>query len=129
MPQAPELSVYAARRLVAASHYAFTWPITAYLTDVLLLSRCATGRTYHDCRADAWGQFHDGHLICTSAICFAEQCGPYWCLHTASGSVYVVVTFASTIAHALAGVRRARASADSSRAALRAGWGIRTDFA
>lgn len=94
MPQAPELSVYAARRLAAAGRYVFTWPITAYLTDVLLLARCATGRTYHDCRADAWGQFHDGHRICTSAICFAEQCGPYWCLHTASGSVYVVVTFA-----------------------------------
>ncbi|MFG8476566.1 hypothetical protein ACEOTE_23875 [Pseudomonas aeruginosa] len=120
MPQAPELSVYAARRLAAAGRYVFTWPITAYLTDVLLLARCATGRTYHDCRADAWGQFHDGHLICTSAICFAEQCGPYWCLHTASGSVYVVVTFAAwdgrpSLARWLASVARGRAQTPAGR--------------
>ena len=89
------LSAYAARRLAEAYRYAFYEPVTAYLTDVVLVAACAVGRTYRHRRADIFGRFQDGHRIRTSDILQAQRCGPFWGFRTASGSWYVVVTFAA----------------------------------
>lgn len=89
------LSGYAARRLAEACRYSFDDPVTAYLTEVELIAACAMGRTYRHRRADIFGRFQDGHRIRTSDIRQAKQCGAYWSLYTATGSHYVVVTFAA----------------------------------
>lgn len=87
------LSAYATRRLSEAYRYAFAWPVTAYLTDVSLVSCSALGRTYRHRRADIFGRFHDGHRIRTSDVRQVQRCGAFWCIYTASGSRYVVATF------------------------------------
>lgn len=95
LARSPLLSAYAARRLAGAYCHSFDEPVTAYLTDVVLVAACAVGRTYCHRRADIFGRFQDGHRIRTSDILHAKQCGAYWRLYTASGSHYVVVTFAA----------------------------------
>lgn len=91
----PTLSAYAARRLAEACRHHFNVPVTAFLTEVVLVDECATGRTYRHHRADIFGKFEDGHRIYTSIILQARHDGSYWSLYTASGSHYVVVTFAA----------------------------------
>ena len=50
----------AERRLQEALGCPFTAPITAYLTDVLISSRCAVGDMHHDARPAKRGPSPDG---------------------------------------------------------------------
>ncbi|PZP22273.1 hypothetical protein [Pseudomonas kuykendallii] len=83
----------AGTRFLEAVAYPFDEPVTAYLTDAILVAGCCLGVTYRHKKADHFGRFADGHRIRTSDVKRAEQQGSFWVLYTESGSVYVVVTF------------------------------------
>lgn len=87
------LSTYAARRLAQAFDYRFSEPVTAYLTNVTIVSCCGVGVMHRHVKAEPSGRFQDGHRVRTSDILQAEQHGSYWVLRTLSGSFYVIVTF------------------------------------
>ncbi|MFI8742921.1 hypothetical protein [Stutzerimonas zhaodongensis] len=82
-----------ADRLAEAFNYAFGEPVTAYLTDAVIVSCCGFGVMHRHVKAEPSGRFQDGHRLRTSDILQAEQCGPYWILRTLSGSFYVIVSF------------------------------------
>lgn len=85
----------ASERLQEAIAYPFDEPVTAYLTEALLVAGCCVGVTHRHRKADMFGRFADGHRIRTSDVKRAERRGPFWVLHTESGSLYVIVTFHS----------------------------------
>lgn len=87
-PSANEL-----KQLEVAFAYPFDEPITAFLTRVQVIAASCIGVTHRHVRADSRGQFQDGHRIRTSDVRAAFLVGPFWCLRTFSGSLYVVVTF------------------------------------
>ncbi|MCY1555199.1 hypothetical protein D9M68_918360 [compost metagenome] len=87
------LSHYAAKRLAQAKRFAFGRPVTAYLTDARIIACAGFGVTHGHVKADLTGRFGDGHRIRTSDVRRTEQIGPFWVLHTASGSLYVIITF------------------------------------
>ncbi|WP_152993546.1 hypothetical protein [Pseudomonas aeruginosa] len=68
----------------------FSRPVTGYLTDAYIRGSSGYGITYRHVRAD---RFSDGAYIHTSAIVQAEREGPFWVLHTLSGSFYVILSF------------------------------------
>lgn len=82
-----------ADRLAEALNYAFGEPVTAYLTDAVIVSCCGLGVMHRHVNAEPSGRFQDGHRLRTSDILQAEQHGSYWVLRTLSGSFYVIVTF------------------------------------
>lgn len=84
---------YAARRLAKAFNYPFDEPVTAYLTEVVVVACCGFGVMYRHSKADPFGRFLDGHRLRTSDILRAEKHGPFWVLRTRSGSFYVVASF------------------------------------
>lgn len=82
-----------ADRLAEAFNYAFGEPVTAYLTDAVIVSCCGFGVMHRHVKAEPSGRFQDGHRLRTLDILQAEQRGPYWILRTLSGSFYVIVSF------------------------------------
>ena len=68
----------------------FSRPVTGYLTDVYVRGSSGYGITYRHVRSD---RFNDGAFIHTSAIVQVEREGPFWVLHTLSGSFYVILSF------------------------------------
>lgn len=87
------LTGYAQRRLNSARRAQFSDPVTAFITDALLVAGCCYGVTHAHVRASAFGWFQDGHRICSSDVKSVERSGSYWSVHTESGSHYVIVTF------------------------------------
>lgn len=81
-----------AARLQQAFAYPFGEPVTAVITDAVIVSGCCVGVTYRHVRASPDGRFHDGHRIRTSDIVSAEQNGPFWVLRTLTGSFYVIAS-------------------------------------
>lgn len=79
--------------LTDAFNYSFDEPVTAYLTDAVIVSCCGFGVMHRHVKAELSGRFRDGHRLRTSDILKAEQHGPYWVLRTFSGSFYVIVSF------------------------------------
>lgn len=79
--------------LAEAFNHSFGEPVTAYLTDAVIVSCCGFGVMHRHVKADLSGRFQDGHRLRTSDILHAEQHGPYWVLRTLSGSFYVIVSF------------------------------------
>lgn len=71
----------------------FGEPVTAYLTDAVIVSCCGFGVMHRHVKAESSGRFQDGHRLRTSYILQAEQHGSFWVLRTLSGSFYVIVTF------------------------------------
>ena len=86
-------SSYAARRLAQAFNYPFCEPVTAYLTEVMVVACCCFGVMFRHSKADPFGRFQDGHRLRTSDILRAEQHGSFWVLRTRSGSFYVIASF------------------------------------
>ncbi|MNF99561.1 hypothetical protein D3C84_824650 [compost metagenome] len=86
-------SSYVARRLAQAFNYPFSEPVTAYLTEAMVVACCGFGVMHRHVKADPFGRFQDGHRLRTSDILQAEKPGPFWVLHTRSGSFYVIVSF------------------------------------
>lgn len=80
-------------QLEAAFQYPFAEPVTAFLTHAQIVAVSCVGVTYRHVRANVLGQFQDGHRIRTSDIRSVAQEGPFWCVRTLSGSLYVIVTF------------------------------------
>ncbi|PKQ41913.1 hypothetical protein DVJ81_24825 [Pseudomonas aeruginosa] len=68
----------------------FSRPVTGYLTDTYIRGSCAYGISHKHVQAD---RFSDGDSIHTSAIVQVEREGPFWVLHTLSGSFYVILSF------------------------------------
>lgn len=87
------LSHYAAKRLTQAKRFSFGRPVTAYLTDARIVACAGFGVVHCHVKADPTGRFGDGHRVRTSDVRRTERMGPFWLLHTASGSLYVIVTF------------------------------------
>jgi hypothetical protein len=87
------LSRAVARRLAEAVKYPFGEPVTAYLTDVTIVSCCGFGVMHRHVNAEPSGRFQDGHRLRTSDILQAEQHRSFWVLRTLSGSFYVIVSF------------------------------------
>jgi hypothetical protein len=83
----------ASARLKDAIAYRFNESVTAYLTEAVLMAGCCVGVIHRQRKADCFGRFADGHRIRTSDVKHAEQRGPFWGLHTESGSFYVVASF------------------------------------
>lgn len=81
--------------LAMALTYAFREPVTAFLTNAQIVGSFCLGVCHRHVRADALGQFLDGHRIRTSPIVSAFQDGPYWCICTYSDSVYVILSFST----------------------------------
>lgn len=79
--------------LAEAFNYPFDEPVTAYLTETVIVSCCGYGLMHRHVKAELSGRFQDGHRLRTSDILEAEQHGPYWVLRTLSGSFYVIVSF------------------------------------
>lgn len=79
--------------LAEAFNYPFDEPVTAYLTEMVIVSCCGFGVMHRHVKAELSGRFRDGHRLRTSDILKAEQHGPYWVLRTFSGSFYVIVSF------------------------------------
>ena len=88
-----ELSGIELKLLVLAFTHQFDEPVTAFLTRVQIIAASCVGETHRHVRADSRGQFQDGHRIRTSDIRAAFRVGPFWCVRTFSGSLYVLVTF------------------------------------
>lgn len=87
------LTRYGARRLAEAKRLDWGRPVTAYLTDARLLVQAGFG-VVHDHVAQTGDRFRTGHRILTSDVLRVERNGAFWGLHTRSGSLYVVATFA-----------------------------------
>lgn len=68
----------------------FSRPVTGYLTDAYIRGSSGYGITHRHVRA---GRFSDGDFIHTSAIIDIQREGPFWVLHTLSGSFYVILSF------------------------------------
>lgn len=68
----------------------FSKPVTGYLTDAYIRSSSGFGITYRHARSE---RFSDGDFIHTSAIIDIQREGPFWVLHTLSGSFYVILSF------------------------------------
>ena len=79
--------------LLRAMGMSFGREVTAYLTDAYLISGCCIGVVHRHVRADVYGRFQDGHRVRTSDVLKAHQQGGFWALFTATGSLYVIVTF------------------------------------
>lgn len=79
--------------LAEAFDYPFGEPVTAYLTDAVIVSCCGFGVMHRHVKAESSGRFQDGHRVRTSDILQAEQHGSFWALRTLSGSFYVIVSF------------------------------------
>lgn len=73
-------------RLAEAFKYSFREPVTAYLTDAMVVSCCGFGVMHRHVKAEASGRFQNGHRVRTSDILQAEQRGPFWVLRTLNGS-------------------------------------------
>ena len=82
-----------ADRLAEALNYPFGEPVTAYLSDAVIVSCCGFGVMHRHVKAEPSGRFQDGNRLRTSDILKAEQHGPHWVLRTLSGSFYVIVSF------------------------------------
>lgn len=87
------VSKYAAKKLAKAIQYPFNEPVTAYFTSAIITACCCVGVVHRHVRADKSGRFQNGTRLRTSDIVRAEKRGSYWMLYTASGSLYVIVTF------------------------------------
>ncbi len=87
------LTRYAARRLAEAKRLVWGRPVTAYLTDARLQVQTGFG-VVHDHVAQTGHRFRTGHRILTSDVLGVERNGAFWGLHTRSGSLYVIATFA-----------------------------------
>lgn len=85
-------SRYLELRLSAAMRHHFYSVVTAFLTQVEIISCCAIGVVHRHVLAGG-GMFDDGGSIRTSDIYKVENDGQYWALCTVSGSRYVIVTF------------------------------------
>lgn len=81
------------QRLDAAFSYPFAEPLTAFLSSSRIIAAACVGVTHRHVKADGFGQFQDGHRVCTSDICSVSRVGSFWCVRTLSGSLYVIVTF------------------------------------
>lgn len=81
-----------AARLTKAFNYSFGRPVTAYLTDALIVACSGFGVMHRHVKAEPSGRFQDGHRLRTSDIVKVEQYGAYWALSTLSGSFYVIVS-------------------------------------
>lgn len=64
--------------------------VTGYLTDAYIRGSSGFGITYRHARSE---RFSDGDFIHTSAIIDIQREGPFWVLHTLSGSFYVILSF------------------------------------
>ena len=82
-----------ADRLAEALNYPFGEPVTAYLTDAVIVSCCGFGVMHRHVKAEPSGRFQDGHRLRTSDVLRAEKHGAFWGLRTRSGSFYVVASF------------------------------------
>lgn len=79
--------------LARAMGTSFGRGVTAYLTDAYLVAGCCVGVVHRHVRADVFGRFQDGHRMRTSDVLEAHEQGGFWALYTATGSLYVIVTF------------------------------------
>ncbi|WP_404440013.1 hypothetical protein [Stutzerimonas chloritidismutans] len=79
--------------LARAMGTSFGREVTAYLTDAYLVAGCCVGVVLRHVRADVYGRFQDGHRVRTSDVLKAHEQGGFWALYTATGSLYVIVTF------------------------------------
>jgi len=79
--------------LSRAMDMSFGREVTAYLTDAYLIAGCCIGVVHRHVRADLYGRFQDGHRVRTSDVLKAHEQGGFWALFTATGSLYVIVTF------------------------------------
>ncbi|VXC14561.1 conserved hypothetical protein [Pseudomonas sp. 8AS] len=68
----------------------FSRPVTGFLTDAYVRGSSGFGITYRHVKSD---RFSDGDFIHTSAITDIQREGPFWVLHTLSGSFYVILSF------------------------------------
>lgn len=81
------------QRLATAFTLPFVEPVTAFLSSVLVDANTCLAVCHRHVRADGYGLFQDGHRIRTSEIRRVTEAGPVWCVSTATGSLYVIVTF------------------------------------
>jgi len=68
----------------------FSRPVTGFLTDAYVRGSSCFGITYRHVKSD---RFSDGDFIHTSAITDIQREGPFWVLHTLTGSFYVILSF------------------------------------
>lgn len=68
----------------------FSSSVTGYLTDAYVRGSSCYGISHRHVRTD---RFSDGDFIHTSAITDIQREGPFWVLHTLSGSFYVILSF------------------------------------
>jgi len=80
------------RRIFQADKYKYEAPITAFLSDVVIVSNTALGIVFRHQNPGPYGRFDDGHLIRTSDIRLARKEGRFWVLTTLN-SRYVVASF------------------------------------
>lgn len=86
------ISRYAKRQLSQALAANYSFSITGFLIDALVVANAALGIIYADARRDGTGRFDDGHLIRTSNVLDIRQFDGRWLIQTLN-SIYVIVTF------------------------------------
>lgn len=79
------------KRLAQAMAQSYDKPVTAFLSDVFILTGSAVGTTFGHVRKTGVGRFADGHRIHTSYIVDAVKVGRFWVLTTLN-STYVVTS-------------------------------------
>lgn len=87
------LSRYSRCRLARAYSCYFPELVTAFLTNVIIVSCSGYGVMYRHVKASRVGYFQDGHRLRTSDILHAGRYGSFWALRTVSGSFYVIASF------------------------------------
>jgi hypothetical protein len=88
------VSHYALRQLARARRTEFEAPVTGYLINARMVACCCVGQVYGHAKARPDGWLRDGHTIRTSDIFRVEERERHWICITASGSFYVIVSFA-----------------------------------
>jgi len=88
------VSHYALRQLARARRTAFEAPVTGYLINARIIACCCVGQVYGHVHARPDGWLQDGHRIRTNDVLRVEQRECHWICVTASGSFYVIVSFA-----------------------------------
>lgn len=79
------------KRLEQAKAQSYDTPVTAFLSDVFILTESAVGLTFGHTKKTGLGKFDDGHMIHTSYIVNARKQGRFWVLTTLN-STYVVTS-------------------------------------
>lgn len=88
------ISQYARRQLARAKRTEFDAPVTGYLINVRMIACCCVGQVYGHVQARPDGWLQDGHRVRTNDVLRIEQREGHWICITASGSFYVIVSFA-----------------------------------